>query len=283
MSYAAKLPVQLGTVQKTLLVPLWARAMEAAEEQPVLRDPVAQSIMSRLDFDFSPLSSARPSQLGCCVRAALIDRWVDEFLTRHEDGSVVELGVGLGSRFERISRSRGHFFELDLPDVIALRQSLFPPHARRTVLPGDARGRDWLSVVKARRRPTLILAEGVLVYFAEADVRALFSTLAAELPGALCVFDSMTVAVVRLQRFHDAMRHFEARFTWALPEAQRLADWNPRYRLLRSERLFDLLYAHPARLPAWMRIAGPLVCRVWPGVKDSYCINLVQLGEPPAG
>src|SRR4051812_32729016 len=60
-----KMPVRLGTVQQTLLVPLWARAMEASEPAPVLRDPTAEGILSRLDFDFTPLSSARASQLGC--------------------------------------------------------------------------------------------------------------------------------------------------------------------------------------------------------------------------
>ncbi len=64
-------PVQLGPVQETLLVPLWARAREADENPPLLNDPKSREILEHLAYDFSPLDAARASQLGCCVRGAM--------------------------------------------------------------------------------------------------------------------------------------------------------------------------------------------------------------------
>jgi O-methyltransferase involved in polyketide biosynthesis len=38
---------------------------------------------------------------------------------------MVELGTGLNTRFERLDNGRVHWFDLDLPDVMALRRVFF--------------------------------------------------------------------------------------------------------------------------------------------------------------
>ena len=43
--------VELGAVQKTLFIPLAARARETRRRQPVLRDPKAAEILASVDFD----------------------------------------------------------------------------------------------------------------------------------------------------------------------------------------------------------------------------------------
>ena len=272
-------PVRLGTIQETLLVPLWARARDCDEPSPVLHDPKAREILERLDYDFTPLDGARASQLGCCVRGAQVDRWVRAFLNQHPEGTVIELGVGLNSRFERVDNGRARWFELDLPDAMDLRREFFDDTPRRTLLSGSALDDDWIELVRAHSQgPWFICSEGVLVYFRPEDVRALFTRVADALPGAQFVYDSMSPLVVRYQRRHDAMRYFEAEFTWSVGSAREVEGWDARYQLQDIRSFYHMLFAHPKRLPPLYRYFGPLLGAVYPPVKRTYHVNLMTLG-----
>lgn len=271
--------MELGPVARTLLVPLWARAEESRRADCLLRDPKAEEIVAALDYDFGVLREASASQLGCSVRGALVDAWVGEFLTAHPDGTVVELGVGLNSRHERLDNGRARWVELDLPEVTALRERFFAPHARRAVVAASITDARAFEALRDRvDGPCIVVSEGVLVYLDRAEVRAVFSRLRDALPGAAFVFDAMTAPVVRLQGAHDAMRHFDARFTWAVSHAREVETFAADVRVERSHSFYDLLYAHPRRLPRWMRVAGPVVSRAWPAVRHCYTINLARVG-----
>lgn len=279
---APRVPVALGPVARTLLVPLWARAVETARADAVLRDPRAREVAGALDVDFGVLRDAQASQLGCCVRAALVDGWVRELLARHPDATVIELGAGLNDRRARVDNGRARFVELDLPEVVALRGRFFAPDARREVIAASLVDD---GVIESLRRhadaPCVVVSEGVLVYLDAASVRRVVARLREALPGAWFAFDAMTAPVVALQGAHDAMRHFEARFVWSVRDPREVEGYAPGVTLARSQSFYDLLYAHPHRLPAWMRAAGPAVSRVWPGVRGCYTINLARLGEAP--
>jgi len=275
----SRVPVALGPVARTLLVPLWARAEETLRPDALLRDPAAVEIVRALDFDFGVLRGARASQLGCCVRAALVDAWARDFLARHPDGTLIELGAGLNSRRERVDNGRARHVALDLPEVVALRDRFFPPAARSTTVAASLTdGAAFDALRPYADGPCLVVSEGVLVYLDEADVRQVFARLRVALPGASLVFDAMTAPVVRLQGAHDAMRHFDARFVWKVGDPRDVESFAPGVTLLRSESFYDLLYAHPGRLPRWMHAAGPLVARAWPALRRCYTVNLARLG-----
>ncbi len=276
---APRIPIALGAVARTLLVPLWARAEETRRADGVLRDPHADAIVRALDFDFALLREAQASQLGCCVRAALVDGWVRDFLTAHPAGTVIELGVGLNSRSERLDNGTARWIELDLPDVTALRARFFAPHERRTLVAASITDRASLDALRAHAAgPCMVVSEGVLVYLDAPSVRGVFEGLRAALPGASFVFDAMTPPVLRFQGAHDAMRHFEARFTWSVSHPRDVERFADGVSLERTHSFYDLLYAHPHRLPRWMRAAGPVVSRAWPAVRGCYTINLARLG-----
>lgn len=274
-----KLALDLSPVEETLLVPLWARAVESRATDPILRDTLSDAIHAQLDFDFSCLGEAQASQVGCCVRAELLDRWVAAFLRDHPGATVVELGCGLGSRFERVDDGRVQWFDLDLPDVIALRGHFFRDTPRRRSLSACATSAEWMDEVRAESAgPWLFVTEGMLPYLDAAQVRALFAQLATRFPGAHVIFDAMTPLVLRHQRRHDAMRHFRARFTWSVRDASEIEAWDARFRLLETRRLYDLLAPHARRLPRGIRWFGPWLGALYPPLKRAYTLNRVRLG-----
>ncbi len=189
--------VNLGVVQETLLIPLWARAVEANRTEPILCDTKAVEMVGAIDYDFEKFAKGRGSQVGCCLRASIIDDWVREFLWEHPDGTVVEIGAGLDTRFERLDNGEVQWFELDLPDVIAIRRRFFEETERRRFISRSVLTTEWLPVVEeSAPGPFFFVAEGVFMYFEEQQVKDLLANSAR--------FDHL--ARTHIKRFPLAMR-----------------------------------------------------------------------------
>ncbi|MEU9189754.1 hypothetical protein AB0D14_35485 [Streptomyces sp. NPDC048484] len=97
----ARREVSLGTAQETLLIPLYGRAMEDRKPEAALRDARAEEIV----YDFARFDGL-PSLVGSVLRTSLFDQRVSDLLTRHPESTVVELGAGLNTRYERIDNGR---------------------------------------------------------------------------------------------------------------------------------------------------------------------------------
>jgi O-methyltransferase involved in polyketide biosynthesis len=197
LSTASKIAPELGHVQETLLIPLYARARDAARRHPLLKDERAAELVDGLEYDFSRFGG--PAPLGCVLRSAILDGWVRSFLARHPTGTVVELGTGLNTRFDRLDNGTVRWFDLDLPDAIALRRRFFANRPRCTMLDGSVLDTDWFDTVAAVPGPYLFVCEAVLVYLAGRQVRTVLSQLAQWFDGSLIAFDTAGALMLRNQ------------------------------------------------------------------------------------
>lgn len=209
---ADKHEVRLGDVQQTLFIPLAGRAAQARRKRPLLDDPMAVRIIESVDFD-----TDRYADRGdwiTVVRTLTFDRWVRGFLDEHPQGTVVELGCGLNTRFERVDNGSLHWLDIDLPDTIELRSKFFADNDRRTTIAASALDTSWYDAVAAAPGPYCFVAEGVLVYLPEEDVRALLARLAVRFPGALIGFDSYRNAMLRGQHRTADRKGLPAKWAW---------------------------------------------------------------------
>ncbi len=53
--------LSLGSIQKTLLLPLWGRSVETDGAQPLLVDRPAADLVGRLHYDFATISESIPT------------------------------------------------------------------------------------------------------------------------------------------------------------------------------------------------------------------------------
>ncbi len=144
--------VRLGAVQQTLFVPLAARAAETQRKHPVLRDPKAAEMVRSIDYDAAKYGRGAGGFVTV-LRTAILDFWVRSFLAAHPAATVVEIGTGLNTRFERVDNGQVHWFDLDLPDTIELRRNFFADTERRPgagqddghhLVPSQLPGSRWL-------------------------------------------------------------------------------------------------------------------------------------------
>ena len=112
-----KIKIELTDVRETLLLPLWGRAEENKKSKPLLSDSAAQEIVDKIDYDFQGIKKrlSRVSQLGWVARSIEIDNLIRDFLNKHPDATIVNIGCGFDTTFERVDNGRIKWYDLDLP------------------------------------------------------------------------------------------------------------------------------------------------------------------------
>jgi O-methyltransferase involved in polyketide biosynthesis len=170
----------LGGVAETAFAPLVARAL-AAEIAPDFgfRDRTAEAIYRSLQPELAPHRGPRPAMLAMIATTWVIDQIVGSFTSRHPHAQIVDLGAGLSTRFQRIDNGMLTWIDVDLPDIVSLRETLFPFCDRRRMVGVDVGTADWIERLELRRAPTLVVAEGLFAYASPATMTTVLADLSA--------------------------------------------------------------------------------------------------------
>ena len=269
---------ELGPVQETLLIPLLSRARETERPRGLLRDPQAVAMVRDLDYDFSKWEGGR-SMKGAVLRACMFDRYVEDFLAAHPGGTVVEIGCGLDTRFDRVDNGHVRWFDLDLPDTVALRRRFFDDKPRRTMLAASVLDTGWMDQVEAAGGPWMFVAEAVLIYLDAPDAQRAIVNIAGRFPGARIAFDTTAARMVETQDRHDAMRHLprESWFRWKCDEPQEIERWGANLRLAASKTFLDADRDLLDRLPLMLRLTARFAPFLLRGQASGYRLNLVTV------
>lgn len=249
-------------VAETLFIPLYHRAQEAKREDAIIRDERAAPLVERaasLGYDFEPVRRIQTMEANKVARFMLtrtMDRYTRDFLKCHPRAAVVHIGCGLDTRFDRVDDGLVDWYDLDLPDVIALRRQLVGGESERYhLIESSAFDDAWFDSVDATGgRAVLFLAENVFVYFGEEEVRALVLKLCDRFPGAELVFDGWTPFFIWLGNRQLARTRFAGLLRWGFWRARRIERWARGVRLLGEWGFFD----EPEPRLARYRWAAPL-------------------------
>jgi O-methyltransferase involved in polyketide biosynthesis len=270
---AARQSIQLGQVQESLLVPLYARALDSRKKHPILNDPKAVEMVESIDWDFRRFNQWRRI-LGCTLRTAMYDEWVKDFLGRHPQGTVVEIGAGLNTRFERLDNGALHWFDLDLPDTVELRRKFFTDSARRVTLAASVLDPGWMAAVRESPGPYCFVAEAVFIYFTEPQVKAALAQIAANFPRLTIAFDTGTQMGIDRENKDHARRNLGARFAWACEDPKEIERWNIGLRLVESRPMINVPDSLRPRLSLTTRAVFRVFAKWFPKLANAYRLNL---------
>jgi methyltransferase (TIGR00027 family) len=266
----------LSDIAETPLMMLYIRAVESQRPDGLIKDEKAVALVRRMDQDFLRNKLTKideETRVAIILRSREFDRHAWDFLARHPEAAVVHIGCGLDARFERVDNGRVEWYDLDLPEAIELRRKLVGGEgARYHLLACSVLDNAWLSAVSAhRQRPFLFLAEGVLMYLEEAQVRSLVLTLKEHFPGAELVFDAFSPFFVWANNRRVTRTQVGARCRWALKRGKDLERWSDGIRLL--DEWFPFIGSEPRLGRArWVRHIPLLV--------KTMGVFHYQLGKP---
>ncbi|MBF6171946.1 class I SAM-dependent methyltransferase [Nocardia blacklockiae] len=216
-------------VQQTANPVLKAKALDNRLPEPILGDDYAERVMRQLDPDYDK-GRFGTSQLGlvAVVRAKAHDDWAREYLAEHPDAVVLHLGCGLDARVYRLDPpDTVDWYDLDYPVTIELRQRFLPPRDHYTLLSSSVTDLAWLDRIP-RGRPVLMIAEGLVPYLTESEVRQLLASVVDTFPTGQIQLDTVSVWAWRTSKWDPTLRKYGTRFQCGFDDPAALAEFHPR-------------------------------------------------------
>ena len=234
-----KVPVDLTGPAKTMLSTLYLKALDADFDRPILGDQFAKAAIDKLDFDWRELEITPRWAPLFTVRTALYDRWVRQFIAAHPECTVVHLGCGLDCRVFRVDPGTDvRWYDVDFPEVIALREQIYPTRPNYQLIPTPATEPHWLDEIPADR-PTLLIAEGISMYLTEDEGIALLRRFVDRFGTGELQIDFFNWLAIKSQKTQSLVRTSGSVLYWAVNDPQQILDKLPDLRLLAATTFFD--------------------------------------------
>ena len=253
--------ITLSGVPETMLQTVYARAKES-RTRGAIRDIKAEELVSRLDYDFSLADKDTAMRSGVIARTIVLDRLVGAWLAAHPGAVVVNIACGLDTRCYRM-KGYAHWYNLDLPETIAVRERLLPESGAISQIAMSAMD-DWGSEIVEQGTPVLIVIEGLTMYLSEADVRQIFEVIAGRFSQAHVLVETMNPMIVK--RFREkSIEGSHAKFTWGVKDGRTLAALLPGFRfaeehcLTEGMAVFVPIYKLLGKIPFVRNISNRIV------------------------
>ena len=198
-----KYHIEKNTVQETLVIPLYGRKKCSEIYPSLFRDDDAARLIGMIDYDFSLLEEKSKSTmqrfgfLEAAMRQNDLAWEVRDYLALHPRAAVVNLGCGLDDTARRCDNGECRMYNLDFPEVVAVRNELLPAGEREENIGCDLNDTSWFEKIDASQG-AVFFAAGVFYYFIAGQVKALVQAMARAFPGARLVFDAACRAAVKL-------------------------------------------------------------------------------------
>jgi O-methyltransferase involved in polyketide biosynthesis len=220
----------LKDVAETLLYPLISRYVETRKENGIINDPKSVEIIEALDYDVEATKLFPISQRGACLRTIIFDEAVCAFLEKHPDGVIINLGCGLDTRFPRVDNGQLTWFDLDLPEVIALRRKFFEETDRHRFIASSALDSSWADEIP-KDRHLLILMEGLAFYLTEEQNRKIISIIRENFKEAefyMEAFDPFFITMCSYFRSKDPLdKKAASLLRWGIKSGKEMEQWKP--------------------------------------------------------
>ena len=257
-----KYHIEKNTVQETLIIPLYGRKVCSDHFPQLFSDPEAERICNMLDYDFSEKGKKMESTMGLFGALEVAQRQYDlawevkDYLKHHPKAAVVNLGCGLDDTFRKCDNGSCKGYNIDMPDVIKVRNELLPPKEREHNLAFDLNDEGWMDKIDAEDG-AIFYASGVFYYFKREDVKALFQKMAARFRGGVLVFDTcnkrgarmMTKTWLKEAGISDVDAYF------SIEDESEIAGWNKSFRSVSARsymRGYRDIYKEVGMAHKWM-------------------------------
>lgn len=229
----------LTGIPRTLLEPLAARA-NAAAAFPMLdpQDRYAQDLLSAVGAEVQTSVSDAPAVVSVLWRTALIKRLGREFFNRYPQSLGINLGAGLAHYFQWLGNGKNSWMDVDLKQVIDLRQSVIPKlPAHCCTQAMDITSPGWWGRLSLdnldRKHPVFVICEGVLMYLLPSKVRQIIQEIGENArEGSELVLDfvsPLTIGPTGIRIHHETP---DAPFNWGAHNGLEIAHLHPRLELL---------------------------------------------------
>ncbi len=237
--------IQFGDIQETALVTLAIRASETARENPRIRDEKAAEIIRTLGVDVSKYDPFL-SHEGVVARTIMFADALRALIAEHPDALCINLGCGFDDKFSQVDNGRITWYDVDLPDQIAVRRKVYDDRPRCTMLDGDALDGAWTKALPAAEA-VIIVMEGVLEYFTKEQTATCLHMLCDSFEHGWLLAEMNSMFIVKHSKQHDAIKNTNATFKWGTESGEEFVELEPRLQLVEEHSYNEEMRKHTLR------------------------------------
>ncbi|MDT5077081.1 MAG: hypothetical protein QOJ80_1718 [Mycobacterium sp.] len=222
-------------VQASLWLTLCGRALDNRLPHPILGDAMADEIVRKVDYDYEKLHIPTSSAIYIAHRAKKLDEIARRFIARHPDAVGLDLGAGLDSRKLRIAMPpTADWYDIDFPEVIAARQRLLPAPANPQDIGADLTDSTWLDTLPTDR-PAVIVADGLIAFLSEDEMRSLVSCIISHFPSGEIAFNGYSRFAVWAQKRFSGAESIKAVTKFpGFDDPRHPESWHPKLKLVKE-------------------------------------------------
>ncbi|WP_319419494.1 class I SAM-dependent methyltransferase [Pleurocapsa sp. FMAR1] len=237
-----KQPINISGLQgvsETLLLTLYMRNLETKRKNGIIKDKKSVEIVDRINYNFSRHDSDF-SQALIAIRTEAIDKLVYNFINQYPNSTVVNLGAGLCTRFFRLDNGLVRWIDIDLPKVKPVWDSLIGASERSQYLAYSILDFDWLGKIKKiSSDKILFIAEGVMMFFSESEVKQLILNIKDNFAESEIIFDSLGIFLAHNSNLNSGKLGIKAAYKWGIKDLKEIETWNHRIKLVNQYYYLD--------------------------------------------
>lgn len=255
--------IDLQGVSETMLQTLYARAAHSKQKNHKFYDAKAIELVQQLDYDFSRAEKDMVMSGGVIARTVVFDELVKGFIDRNPDCTVVNIACGLDTRAYRMDNGRITWYNLDLPEVIALRDEIFQESGRISTISASAMDEAWADAVKVRGKMLFIL-EGLTMYLSQDEVGQILRIIRDRFDNAYVLMECISPIWVSRQGVEKSIQDTGAKFKWGANSFAELGALASGFRKVKDDNILRGMEAVAPvyRLFDWLPIAKRITQKI---------------------
>lgn len=244
--------IEISGVPETMVQTLYARAKESKKPDHVIYDEKSIEIVSKLNYDFSRADSDKMMSQGVVARTYLLDNMVREYIAKHENACVVNIACGFDTRYYRVNNGKIRWYNLDLPETIAVREKFLPEQGMVSQIAKSAMDESWGKDVENFGEPVLVVIEGLTMYLSEGDVKKILEIVDKNFTDVTVFMETMSPFAVKHIK-EKSIEASKAKFTWGIKNGKEVEKFAPHFRFICDRSLAEGMKAIN---PLYQLIAG---------------------------
>ena len=197
--------LKFGDIQETALIPLAIKASETARPAARIKDPKAKEIIDTLGVDVSKYDPFL-SHEGVVARTIMYRNRLKSLIKKYPDAVCINLGCGFDDKFSQVDNGRLQWFDVDLPDQIAVRRKVYSDRKRCKMLDGSALDGEWTKQIP-KAKMYIIVMEGVLEYFSKEQVKTCLNMHCDSFVHGYLLAELHSPLLEKHGSHHDAVKH----------------------------------------------------------------------------
>ena len=259
-----KIKLTINGSAETMLQSFYARAQYSKRKNHKFYDAKAVELVDKIDYDFSAAAKDSAMGKGVIARTIVFDELVKNYIEKNPGCTVVNIACGLDTRFYRMDNGKITWYNLDLPETIAIRNQIFEESGRVSTIGISALDSAWPKEVKVRGK-MLFIIEGLSMYLTAEENGKILKVIKDNFDNAYILMECLAKTWVKKEGIEKSIQQTGSKFVFGADHFEELGNMTKGYHkikddnILRGMELFSSAYKLFSLLPIAKKVSQKIL------------------------